>query len=204
MNEDHVKTEIPKEQIDYRKLDKYIESLRPEQNFNLAVIAGIAATLIGAIAWAVITVATEYQIGFMAVGVGLIVGFTIREAGKGIDKKFGLLGASLALLGCLLGNFLSMVGFISAYVEMSYFETLISMDYSLLPELFAESFNVIDILFYGIALSEGYKFAFRKITDEEILKHAKREEPQALENETSAEEIALEPETLPLQNKIQK
>lgn len=204
MNEDHVNTSIPKGQIDHRKLDKYIESLRPEQNYNLAIISGIAATIIGSIVWAIITVATEYQIGFMAVGVGLIVGFTIRETGKGIDKKFGILGAGLALLGCLLGNFFSMIGFISTYTEMSYFETLINLDYSLLPELFAESFSIIDILFYGIALSEGYKFAFRKISDEEIYKHAKREIPTNEEKKAVTAEVPIENETLPLENKIQE
>jgi len=63
------------------------------------VAAGIGAAL-----WALITVATNYQIGFMALGVGFLVGHSVRAFGKGVDTGFGVLGAVLALAGCLAGK----------------------------------------------------------------------------------------------------
>lgn len=64
---------------------------------------------------------TEYQIGYMAIAVGFLVGFVIRLTGKGIDKIFGISGAILAIFGCLLGNLLSNVGFIANAEGLRYF-----------------------------------------------------------------------------------
>src|SRR5438270_13589107 len=84
------------------------QELRSEQNLPIGLLAGIFAALIGAIAWAIVTVTTEYQIGYMAIAVGFIVGYAVR-LGKGLDKIFGISGAILALFGCILGNIFSIV-----------------------------------------------------------------------------------------------
>jgi hypothetical protein len=84
-----------------------IEKIRSEQNFPQAVIAGFFAAVAGAILWAAVTVATEIKLGLMAIAVGYLVGYAIKAAGKGIDQKFGMLGAFYGFLGCALGNVLS-------------------------------------------------------------------------------------------------
>lgn len=158
--------------LDEGKLYQYRERLRFEQNLPLALLSGLIAALIGAFLWAAITVVTNYQIGYMAVGVGFLVGYTVRFFGKGIDAIFGVSGAFMSLLGCLVGNFLSLVGFVSNEEGFSYLEVLKIIDYSLVPAAMMESFNPIDILFYGIAIYEGYRFAFRHVTEEEIVANA--------------------------------
>ena len=70
-----------------------------KQNLPVAAVAGLAAAVIGGIAWALLTINTGYQIGYMAVGVGFLVGFAVR-LGNGIDKIFAYTGALLALPGC--------------------------------------------------------------------------------------------------------
>lgn len=153
------------------KIDRYMEQIRPDQNFPQAVLAGLAAALVGAAVWALITVSTEHQIGYMAVLVGFLVGFVVRVTGKGIDQKFGILGALLAVLGCLIGNLFSTLGFIAQAGGVSFFSVLSVIDLKLIPELMGETFNFIDLLFYGIAIYEGYKFSFRKVTEEEVAKN---------------------------------
>ena len=49
--------------------DDDMNKLKDHQNFNFALIGGLVATLISAILWAIISVATQYQIGYMAIGV---------------------------------------------------------------------------------------------------------------------------------------
>jgi len=158
--------------INENKLNAYIEKLKLEQNLPMAILAGLVACLVGALLWAVITVATEYQIGYMAIAVGFIVGYAVRFMGKGLDPIFGVIGAAFALLGCLLGNFFSLVGFAANDMAMTYVETLGSIDYGIVPEVMMETFSPIDLLFYGFAIYEGYKFAIRPITEEEIREHA--------------------------------
>lgn len=128
------------------------------QNLGVAVLAGLVAAVIGAVLWAVLTVTTGYQIGFMAVGIGFLVGFAVR-LGHGTTKVFGVLGGTLALLGCLLGNFLSWIGFLARNQEVSVFSVLSATDMSLLSAMI-EAFGVMDLVFYGIAVYEGYRFSF--------------------------------------------
>lgn len=100
-----------------------LERLRTEQDFNKGMIAGVCAGLLGAILWGVVTVATEYQIGYMAIAVGAGVGYCIRYFGKGIDMSFGIGGAVIAVISCLLGNFFSIVGFVANEYSLGYLET---------------------------------------------------------------------------------
>ncbi|MEN8230675.1 MAG: hypothetical protein ABFS38_21140 [Bacteroidota bacterium] len=154
---------IPEEPVNIEITEEDLEKLKEHQDFYYAVIGGILATVISAVIWAVITVSTESQIGFMAVGVGLLVGLTVRFFGAGIDKKFGYLGALLSLLGCMLGNLFSQVGFITQEESLGYFETLTYLNFGLIIDLLVYSFHPMDLLFYGIAIYEGYRLAFRRI-----------------------------------------
>ena len=148
--------------------DKLLGQLRSEQNYPLALVASILVGLLGAILWGAITVATGYQIGYMALAVGAGVGFAIQFAGKGFDQIFGITGAIVAVLSCLVGNFFSIIGFMADYENLGYFETFILFDYSQLGAIMSETFSAMDLLFYGFAGYEGYKFAFRRLTEKEI------------------------------------
>lgn len=159
-------------QVDAAKLDRYMEKLRYEQNLPLALIAGFVSAIIGAILWASVTMATGYQIGYMAVAVGFLVGYAMRYAGKGMDPIFGISGAIFAILGCVLGNVFYILAAVAEILEVPVMGVLSEVNFSMIYELMAENFSPMDLLFYGIAVFEGYKFSFRKITEEEIIENA--------------------------------
>ncbi len=154
-----VKSKLPNE---------VLEKLRLEQNLPKALIAGAGAGLLGAILWGLITVATNYQIGYMAIAIGAGVGFSMRFLGKGIDQVFGISGGAIAVLSCFIGNFFSIIGFFANAEGMDFFETLLLFDYAYFFPVMSETFTFMDIVFYGIAGYEGYKFSFRKFTEAEI------------------------------------
>lgn len=160
--------EVEQPELDPAMVEHALGRLREEQSLLGGVLAGLAAAVAGAVVWAVITVVTGYQIGFMAVGIGFLVGYAVRQAGKGLDKGFGFAGALLALLGCLLGNFLTVIHFVAEAENLGYFDTLTRIDPTTIPELMAITFSPIDLLFYGIAIYEGYKLSFRQLTRGEL------------------------------------
>src|SRR5882762_579743 len=134
--------------------------LFPEKKLLLGGFAGLAAAIIGAIIWAVVTVTTKYQIGWMALGVGALVGFALRIGNGG--KAFGVLGAFLALFGCVLGNYLSLIAFASAEEHVPFFTMLNNADPTKIINAMWDDFVSASVLFYAIAAYEGYKFsAFR-------------------------------------------
>ena len=132
-------------------------------NYFLGLLAGFVAALVGAFIWAVITVVTGFQIGFMAIGVGLLVGFAVRIAGQGYGTLYGFTGAWLALFGCLLGNLWTIAGILAQQpdVEVGAFEIgwNILWNFTAWPELLSMTFSFMDLIFYAIAVWEGWKFA---------------------------------------------
>lgn len=158
--------------LDQSKLASYLESLKSEQRMPVAIGAGLGAALVSALLWAAITVATGYQIGYMALAVGFIVGFAVRFAGKGIDTSFGVVGAAMALLGCFLGNVFSIVGVMSSEIGLGYADSYRLLGLDGIFSVMGETFGGIDLLFYGIALFQGFKLSFRQLSEEEILEHA--------------------------------
>src|SRR5574341_966188 len=147
-------------QIDPQKAERFFQDLKDQQNFGLAVIAGAGAALAGAMAWAAITAATNTQIGWMAVGVGFLVGYAVRAAGKGVEKGFGVLGAVLALLGCVLGNALTIYIFVANDAGAPFLDVVKTLPIEKLLDIMKRNFNPIDVLFYAIAVYEGYRFSF--------------------------------------------
>jgi len=155
-------------QIDPAQLQFALEQLRSQQNLVGGLVAGLAASFAGAAVWAGVTVATGYQIGWMAIGIGFLVGIAIRTVGKGLDKVFGILGAVLALLGCAVGNLLAVCGIVAQQESMPFLEVLSRLNPTLVQELMVATFSPMDVLFYGIAVYEGYKLSFRQLTHEEL------------------------------------
>jgi hypothetical protein len=155
------------------KILQYREKLKLEQNLPMGIAGGAGAAIVGAAVWALVTVGTGYQIGWMAVGVGFLVGYSIRFFGKGLDNVFGIIGGAFALVGCLLGNFFSLVGFAAKSENIDVISILFTIDYSLVPDIMIEAFSPMDLLFYGIAVYEGYRFSIRQITQEEVIENSK-------------------------------
>jgi hypothetical protein len=127
---------------------------------SLALIGGVVAALIGAALWAVITVTTGYQIGFMAIGVGFLVGLTVGHLGKGTTQAYGIMGAVLSLAGCVIGNVLAITGFFAKSEGVPFFTVLSQLDVAAIPSVLIDTFSPIDLLFYAIAVYEGYKLSF--------------------------------------------
>jgi hypothetical protein len=69
------------------------------------LVAGIVAALVGGVVWALIVIVTDYEIGFMATGIGVLAGWaTAKFAGaKGLLLQWIAVGSSV--LGILVGKY---------------------------------------------------------------------------------------------------
>jgi hypothetical protein len=75
-----------------------------------AVLAGLAAAVAGGIAWALIAVTTDYEIGFAALGIGLLAGYAVvlaTRGRKGLPLQVTAVVSSL--LGIALGKYFTYV-----------------------------------------------------------------------------------------------
>ncbi|MBI5267290.1 MAG: hypothetical protein HY851_08670 [candidate division Zixibacteria bacterium] len=142
----------------HRKL--MLQQTQPAENFGMALVVGLLAAVASSLIWMAITYFTNYQIGWMALGVGFVVGWGVRWAGKGTRPLFGVLGATLALLGCMLGNLLTACVSIADQQQITVGQVLGALNADLVVEIFKVTFHPMDLLFYGLAVWWGYKYSF--------------------------------------------
>ena len=129
------------------------------ENLPMGFMAGLVAAVIGAGLWALVTIVTGFQIGWMAVGVGFLVGWAVRVAGKGTHRAFGIMGALLALGGCAVGNLLTIIVVAARHFEIPLLAVFSRLTPDVVVKLMEATFSPMDLLFYGIAIYEGYRFS---------------------------------------------
>ncbi len=137
------------------------------QSLALGFAAGAVAAAIGAALWATVSYLTDYQIGWMAIGVGFLVGIAVRRFGKGTGTAFGILGGALALAGCLAGNLLTVCLVLSREKAMPLLDVFSRLDPDLVVKIMGATFSPMDLLFYGLAVYAGYRFSVRPVTGSE-------------------------------------
>jgi hypothetical protein len=93
--------------VDAGKLERLVERLRGRQNLALGILGGLGAGLVGAFLWGALIGITglSYELAWIPmVGIGFLVGTMVRLCGQGIDRRFAVAGAVLALLAALAGS----------------------------------------------------------------------------------------------------
>jgi hypothetical protein len=156
-------------ELDPVKVQAFQEKIQEEQNLLMGILAGGAAAVLGAAIWAGISYATGSQLAWVAIGVAILVGWSVRQLGRGIDTIFGIIGAVLAMASCLLGNILSITVLIAQDLETPLTEVLAYLLNSPAEsfELYISFFSPIDLLFYAFAAYYGYRYSIRQLTREE-------------------------------------
>lgn len=154
--------------IDPMKMQMLLNSLKENQNLSMGILGGFIAALAGASVWAIVTAITEFQIGFMAVGIGFLVGYAVRYMGQGVDQIYGIIGGGLSLVGCLFGNVLTSCIFYAEAEGIPFMDIVSQLDIAISIEILVDTFSPMDILFYGLAIYYGYKNSFREFTEDEM------------------------------------
>jgi len=132
---------------------------------GLAIVAGLAAAIVGAIIWALFTFETGMALGLIAIAVGALVGLAVRKVGNSADPKFGVVGAACAAFGWALGTVLCDIAFLAKEVERPFIDVAIALDLSQIASLAMSAADGMDVVFCAIAIYEGYRFSLRKDVD---------------------------------------
>lgn len=132
-------------------------------NLLLGTLGAVAGAVLGAIAWAAITAATNFQIGYMAIGVGFLAGYGMRVLGGGRDRAGGIVAGAVALLGCVLGNLLAAIVVIAQHEHYAIDVVLRAAiaKPAFTGALVRDGFDLMDLLFYALAVYAGYRTALK-------------------------------------------
>ncbi|MFA5794438.1 MAG: hypothetical protein WC980_05150 [Candidatus Brocadiia bacterium] len=102
--------------------DQTITALEAEEatgrDMFTAILGGCAAAIIAGIVWGLIAIWVNYEIGYMAIGVGALTGYGVFWAtGKKRGLSLQVIASATSLLGILIGKYISFHHFFRKGVE---------------------------------------------------------------------------------------
>ena len=121
-------------------------------NLPMALVGGACAAVASALVWGGLTKALDREFGLLAIGVGFLCGMAVQLMGKGETINFRLIGAASSVAGIVLGKLFAIHLLVQEHVPGG---IGLGNEISFLKE----TFSPIDVLFYAIAVWEGWKFS---------------------------------------------
>jgi hypothetical protein len=120
-----------------------------------AALAGLAAAAVAGVVWGLIVKSTDYEIGIAAWGVGLLAGWGVHlAAGRRIRPELAVVAVVAALLGILLGKYLSFVFVVrdegsKLGIDVPLFS---SRTWNLFWDSKSDVFSFFDVIWIGLAV----------------------------------------------------
>ncbi len=139
-----------------------------EQSFIGAIVGGAGATVLAAGIYAIITVASGgFSYGFMAAGIGVLIGLAMQFLGRGLESKYTALAMIYAVVGYLLGNIMVFILFIARLEQASPLDILARTESSEMVRWSLERMQFVDVLFFIAAIAGTGYFVKRRLSHDE-------------------------------------
>ena len=156
-------------EIDPAKYQHYVDLRRTRQQFIPAIMAGLVGATAGALIWLGLSVFTSFQVGWTAVGIGLLVGAMIRVTGHGFDRIFGVAAVAITLAGCAGGTLLSGCWLLSIQTaDTGFADMLLALTPGLAVEIFKAMLSPMSLTCYGVGAVASYWLSIRRIKAAEL------------------------------------
>ena len=145
-------------------VDKAFEAETKNPNILLAIVVGVIGGIIGGIIWYFITINTNYEIGYVSLGLGYLIGFGVYlGSGKKRGHKLQIISAIIAVIAIVVTEKFIMQYFVNDYLKNNPSEI---PDYNgqkisvslLNPEFWKNFISPIGLLIYAIGIYLAYKF----------------------------------------------
>jgi hypothetical protein len=128
-----------------------------------AIAGGVLAALVGGFVWGLIVIVTDYEVGFVAWGIGFLAGIAVvRFAGGRKGGPLQAVAVVASLLGIVTGKYISFAYFFKKAVddrfgvELSYFDSTI---FTTFRENLGDVFGGFDLLWAGLAIVTAWRLA---------------------------------------------
>lgn len=122
------------------------------------------AVVVFCVLWIALSELFDRIFPWMTVLLGAMVGFAVRQAGRGVDWRFPLLAAVLTLFGALLANVVVAASTTAEIFDTSTLHVLQSVTSMTWPVFFDEVLNVADGFYAVLSAGLAAFLANRQIT----------------------------------------
>lgn len=131
--------------------------------FGGVLSACVAATVggaIGAVIWGAIAYFTHHEVGYVAWGVGGLVGFCVKMASEEMDETFaGIIAAIGSVVSIMAGKLLAAIFMVQWFIQQGKVPGGLPAEIQgqMVGMAFAASFGVLDIVFFVLAIATAYR-----------------------------------------------
>ena len=134
------------------------------QSFRNAAAAGVLAIIIFSLLWVALSALFDRVFPWMTVLLGAMIGFAVQQAGRGVDWRFPVLAAGLALLGALFANIVVAASTTADIFDTSTLHVLQSVTSMTWPVFFDEVLTVADGFYAVFSAGLAAFLSHRRLT----------------------------------------
>lgn len=150
-----------------------------EQSVRDALLATAIVIVVFSVLWAMLSTLTNRIFPWMTVILGILVGLAIRRAGRGIDWRFPVLAACMAIVGALASNIVVSAAFTARALDTTTLDVLRAVTAMTWPVYFREVVTAVDIIYALVAAGVAAFYANRRLGRAEFLAVRKWEKEQS-------------------------
>lgn len=132
------------------------QALTRNERYQNALIAGIGITIVLTILYGLLCGVLSIRMQILYIGIGYLIGMVIQKAGHGVQLRFSITAAVLALICFFISDIIAYFGF-SAFTDLSYLSFAVQLT---LQMWFATDMNsLIILLMRVVGIAAAYQFA---------------------------------------------
>jgi hypothetical protein len=155
--------------INADRAERFIARLCQRQSLVRGLAAGLPTAAFLSVLWGFLNGLIGFSLEWLPfLGIGFFVGGTVRAGGKGLDRRFGIAGASLTFLGCLFCHALALECSTGMQARGSGSVFFTPGDPYLWLRLAWAGGHWTDLAAVGLSVWQGYVLAFRRVTPQEM------------------------------------
>jgi hypothetical protein len=147
-------------------IERELEAETENPNILVAVLAGLAAAVIGTLVWYGVVVITEYQVGFIAVGVGWLVAMgVVLGSGRKRGRALQAISVAITLAALVVSEYLIVRHFaVELLAEEGITGLPLLLPLGLMIDLVVTSIgeNLITLVFWAIAFWAAFSTPARR------------------------------------------
>jgi glucan phosphoethanolaminetransferase (alkaline phosphatase superfamily) len=130
--------------------------MKEQKNYIIPLVGAFVGILLSGAIWGGIAIATDSEIGFVALATGALTGFLVATfAKKNIDVIHQLYAVVASILGIFLGKYIAISYFANKLYDTGYFNNEIWTAYK---ESIISTLEPMDYLFFALAIVMAWQF----------------------------------------------
>ncbi|MDX1480365.1 MAG: hypothetical protein R3315_01740 [Woeseiaceae bacterium] len=146
-----------------------VPGLYAEQSVTRAVGGGLLASLILIIVWTYAGLLWDRFFPWYSVLQGIFIGLAVRRFGRGIDWRFPVIAAAIAIVAAFAGSFVSALFLTGREFDTSVWSLIGEISGYTISRFATGQFGAVGTIYAGMAAAVAAFFAGRRLTRHEAI-----------------------------------